>query len=216
MVAALFLLKPILHVVFPPSCSSCDLLSRLPFHLIHEAEAMAPFPNIPALEWPKSIIRSLGTPTINIPELVRRQQTTVTVVPATVTVIQNNNGGGGGGGSHLSGGAIAGIVIGSVVGVLLLIWIVRSCFNLGAPPQEREKWYRDAPPAHHHRSTSRSHHRSRSRRPSVVEVPQAVYVQQSRSRSRSQRRPAGQVIYDSNNERGRSGRRRQSGGSYYV
>lgn len=172
---------------------------------------MAPFPSLSGLEWPKSLARSIGTPTINLPALIRRQQATVTVVPPTVTVIRETGGGGGGGGAGLSGGAIAGIVIGSVIGVLLLIWIVRSCFNLGAPPQEREKWYRDAPPAHHHRSHSRSHHRSTSRRGSGVGVPPAIYVQQSSSRSRSRQPSARYVNPD---ERGRSGKRRS--GSYYV
>jgi len=36
----------------------------------------------------------------------------------------------------LTGGAIAGIVIGSIFGLLLLLWIIRSCMNPGAPPQE--------------------------------------------------------------------------------
>ncbi|ROW04387.1 hypothetical protein VSDG_00950 [Cytospora chrysosperma] len=40
-------------------------------------------------------------------------------------------------GSNLSSGAIAGIVIGSVVGFLLLLWIFKSFSNLGAPPQEK-------------------------------------------------------------------------------
>ncbi|KAK4139771.1 uncharacterized protein C8A04DRAFT_15554 [Dichotomopilus funicola] len=44
----------------------------------------------------------------------------------------------------LSGGAIAGIVIGSIAGFLLLLWIIRSCTNLGAPPGEAvpgRPWY---------------------------------------------------------------------------
>ncbi|KAH6842389.1 hypothetical protein B0I37DRAFT_435791 [Chaetomium sp. MPI-CAGE-AT-0009] len=38
----------------------------------------------------------------------------------------------------LSGGAIAGIVLGSIAGFLLLLWIIRSCCNLGAPPGGEE------------------------------------------------------------------------------
>jgi hypothetical protein len=57
--------------------------------------------------------------------------------PATVTVVSTPDGTAS---SSLSPGAIAGIVIGSVLGFLLLLWIWRSCTNLGAPPQEREKW----------------------------------------------------------------------------
>ncbi|KAM7191524.1 hypothetical protein V8F33_008875 [Rhypophila sp. PSN 637] len=84
--------------------------------------------------------------------------------------------------SSLNGGAIAGIVIGSIVGLLLLIWIFRSCSNLGAPPtdtppRDGRAWYDgvrsdypppDAPrspyrsrhprPHHHHSSRSRSRH----------------------------------------------------------
>ncbi|KAF1735103.1 hypothetical protein CRV24_004022 [Beauveria bassiana] len=58
-----------------------------------------------------------------------RQASTATT---TVTVTSNPNNGNGGG-STLDGGAIAGIVIGSIVGFLLLVWIIRSCFNLGGP-----------------------------------------------------------------------------------
>lgn len=205
MCAAVTPLNPIPLLVFPPSSAAFHHLSRVVFHLIQTTsqKVMAPFPSISGLEWPKSLARAIATRTTgnDLPSVVRRQQV------ATVTVIRES---GGGGGSNLSGGAIAGIVIGSVVGVLLLIWIVRSCFNLGAPPQEREKWYRDAPPPHHHRSHSRHHHRSRSR---GVEVPPAIYVQQSRSRSRSRRPSATYVVPEE--KRGRSGGRRQSG-SYYV
>ncbi|KAF5014842.1 hypothetical protein F66182_14036, partial [Fusarium sp. NRRL 66182] len=35
--------------------------------------------------------------------------------------------------SSLSGGAIAGIVIGSIAGTLLIIWLIKSCFLPGAP-----------------------------------------------------------------------------------
>ncbi|KXX80952.1 hypothetical protein MMYC01_203898 [Madurella mycetomatis] len=108
----------------------------------------------------------------------------------------------------LTGGAIAGIVIGSIAGLLLLLWIIRSCSNLGAPPGSEARpgwpWYggvRDEyPPRHRSGSRSRSRHsyhghrhhrhrrhgRSRSRRASVVEVTEAppVVVRDSR-RSRS-------------------------------
>ncbi|KAL8347301.1 hypothetical protein RB598_000914 [Gaeumannomyces tritici] len=64
----------------------------------------------------------------------------------------------------LDPGAIAGIVIGSIVGVLLVIWIVRSCAanRLGSPPQQRVG-----------RSGSRP--RSRSRHSSYSVYPEDDY-----------------------------------------
>ena len=74
----------------------------------------------------------------------------------------------------LTGGAIAGIVIGSIAGLLLLIWIFRSCSNLGAPPNAPPNpggraWYdgvggSPAPALTHSRSRSREPRRSHSRR----------------------------------------------------
>ncbi|KAK4168130.1 hypothetical protein QBC43DRAFT_309746 [Cladorrhinum sp. PSN259] len=113
----------------------------------------------------------------------------------------------------LSGGAIAGIVIGSIAGLLLVIWIIRSCTNLGAPPgreaEPGKPWYggvRDEYPARHvgghvPRSRSRnsrrnsyqhshhhhhhSHSRSRSRGATMVEVPAQAVVYEGRRGSRS-------------------------------
>lgn len=102
----------------------------------------------------------------------------------------------------LSGGAIAGIVIGSIAGLLLLIWIFRSCSNLGAPPNAPPNpggraWYdgvggqgpaprsRSREPRrshsrhHHHSRHSHSRHRSGSRgyrEAEVVEVGRPVAV----------------------------------------
>lgn len=140
---------------------------------------------------------------------------------ATVTLIQDNDNDGDDNNdpddaSTLSGGAIAGIVIGSIAGLLLLIWIFRSCSNLGAPPTDDKPngkaWYDgvrgEEPPRHiggvrHSRSRSRhshsrhrghSHHRSHSRKSSMREVPVVVAE------------PA--YVYD--DRRGRSGRRSRS------
>jgi hypothetical protein len=134
--------------------------------------------------------------------LLRRQSAPT----ATVTVVSNDSGGSGGGASTLSGGAIAGIVIGSIAGFLLLWWIFRSCTNLGAPPSPARRdggaWYdsdrsRYASPHRHHHHRSRSHsHRRRSTsevghlRPVAVvsenvhhQRPPPVYVQESDSRN---------------------------------
>ncbi|ROW03677.1 hypothetical protein VMCG_05366 [Cytospora schulzeri] len=94
-------------------------------------------------------------------------------------------------GSNLSGGAIAGIVIGSIVGFLLLWWIFKSLSNLGAPPQEKRDpaWYDDVSA-----KRSRSRHSRRASRGSyyvqetyprrssreVTRVVQPVYVEPRR------------------------------------
>jgi len=134
----------------------------------------------------------------------------------TVTVISDP----GNGTTVLSGGAIAGIVIGSIVGFLLLLWIIRSCMNLGAPPQERENWYHDVEPKRHRsRSTHGHHHHHHHRRshPEVVAVqstPVVIRDERRRSRnreirtSRSPRRPDEVYVHDAN------GRGRGSG-KYY-
>ncbi|KAF4983903.1 hypothetical protein FZEAL_779 [Fusarium zealandicum] len=129
---------------------------------------MAPLPSLQDLGLAQVFARALASPTLSPPTLVARQDAPT----ATVTVISD----GGGSGTNLSGGAIAGIVIGTVFGTLLLLWVIRSCFNLGAPPQEREKWYHYTEPRHRHRSRSR-------RRRSSVSVPPPVVIRNSHSRS---------------------------------
>ncbi len=133
---------------------------------------------------------------------------------ATVTVTSdsgNNNDNS----NQLSGGAIAGIVIGSVAGFLLLLWILRSCLDLGAPPQEqRESWYHDVEPdrvresRRHSGDHHRHHHRHHSRsRPEMVAVEPVVVVDDRRRsrdrRSRSPRRPDNTYVYDSRRRSGR-------------
>lgn len=131
----------------------------------------------------------------NTPTIVARQAT------ATVTIIEHD--GGGGGDTRLGAGAIAGIVIGSIVGFLLLVWIFRSCFNLGAPPQEREAWYNDVG-----EKPRRHRHRSRSRRVAAnVSMPPPVVV---RDRSRSSRRPSATYVYTEGDAR----RGRRHGNNY--
>ncbi|KAI1341183.1 hypothetical protein F5Y15DRAFT_26646 [Xylariaceae sp. FL0016] len=142
-----------------------------------------------------------NTPTRTLPDLVSRVIVRQVVTTTTAVVNNNNNGG-----TNLSGGAIAGIVIGSIVGFLLLLWLIRSCLNLGHPgiwgstfePSEEKpsSAYPDRHHHHHHRrhrSRSRhSHHRhghhSPSRRVSVVSTTttRPVYVE---PRGRSPRAP---------------------------
>jgi len=112
----------------------------------------------------------------------------------------------------LSGGAIAGIVIGSVFGVLILLWILYSCTNLGAPPTKRETWYDDVKPDHHHHHHSphrhHTHHRHHRTERSVRPV---VLTDHS---SRSPRRPS-PAHWHEHRGRSRSGSRRRSSRGHY-
>ncbi|KAM0440027.1 hypothetical protein ACHAPT_001129 [Fusarium lateritium] len=142
-------------------------------------------------------ILARASATLSPPTLVVRQNAPT----ATVTVVPDDDNGNDS--QTLSGGAIAGIVIGSIVGFLLLLWVIRSCLNLGAPPQEREKWYHykeDSPRRHRHRSRS-------TRRRSSISVPPSVVIRDSRPRS--YRRSVSPSHYYSDSERGRGSR-------YYV
>ncbi|KAI1264923.1 hypothetical protein F5Y18DRAFT_71048 [Xylariaceae sp. FL1019] len=134
-------------------------------------------------------------PTRTLPDLISRvitarQDTTVTTTSTVVPASTSH-------GITLSGGAIAGIVIGSIVGFLLILWLIRSCTNLGnpglwgstfEPGNEKPPSNYPSAPRHHHsssarRSRSRHSHQSRSpRRVSVVTAQQPV-VYKTRSRS---------------------------------
>lgn len=132
----------------------------------------------------------------------------------TTTVVSESDGGGNK--IVLSGGAIAGIVIGSIVGFLLLLWVIRSCTNLGRSPtawgdafepkHEKPVTYsnRHSHPYHHeaHRSRSRhsrrgshshshnhSHGHSHSHSPRRSVEVRPVYYEGGGSRGRSPRAP---------------------------
>lgn len=123
-------------------------------------------------------------------------------------------------GANLSGGAIAGIVIGSIVGFLLLLWIFKSLSNLGAPPQEKRDpaWYDDDVSAtrsrsRHGRRASRGSYYVQETRPrrssrEVMRVVQPVYVEP--------RRPSRTYVVDKEGRQGRRGRSRSTRRSYYV
>lgn len=141
-------------------------------------------------------IKDLKNPQLSIPTLTTTESPTIVIrqETATVTVISD---GGQSHGTNLEGGAIAGIVIGSIVGFVLICWILRSCFNIGSPARAI---YDDNGEKDYHR-----HHRRRVPSHSVSS-PQRVVV---RDRSYSERRPSATYVYDDRYpDRGRRGSRR--------
>ncbi|CAI0651665.1 hypothetical protein COL154_004162 [Colletotrichum chrysophilum] len=138
----------------------------------------------------------------------RQVVVTITSTPETTAESASNN--------NLSGGAIAGIVIGSIAGFLILLWILKSCGlwkrpnSWGEPDEYDRKYdrkYRGRSPGarHHRRRQHRYHHEtSRSRRPSY-EVEEVRYAQpvvyEKRRPSASPRPPA--AVYRSSRSRTR-------------
>ncbi|KAK1990855.1 hypothetical protein LX36DRAFT_663834 [Colletotrichum falcatum] len=121
--------------------------------------------------------RTLARPLRDI--LARQVVTTVTATPETTEDSASD--------SNLSGGAIAGIVLGSIAGFLLLLWIVRSCGMWSRPAEWSDKdviddrRYRGRSPGsrHHRRHQHRYHHetsRSRHSHPSY-EINEVRYSQ---------------------------------------
>ncbi|KAI2465158.1 hypothetical protein F4781DRAFT_39115 [Annulohypoxylon bovei var. microspora] len=164
------------------------------------------------------------TPTRTLPDAItrvltaRQQGTTTTVVTSGTS-----------GTTNLSGGAIAGIVIGSIVGFLLILWVIRSCINFRHPGGWGETFEPDnEKPAHthhyggtryprevhgHRRSRSHSHHSHHHhspRRTSVVSVTRPAY--DGRPRSRSPRVPPVAYYADGREVRRSSDGRRYSRG----
>ncbi|KAK4223115.1 hypothetical protein QBC38DRAFT_488359 [Podospora fimiseda] len=166
-------------------------------------------------------------PTATLPKgfsqlLTARQATT------TVIVDNNNNNGGGGGGKSggLDAGAIVGIVLGTIAGILLLWWIIRVCSQPRDPrgsggPRPRDDYYEEPIPRrsrsrsasrhsrghrhHHHHGHSSSRRRSTSR-PVVLQEEKAAYGVPVAA-------PA--AVYYSGDLEGRRGSRSRSRGRYY-
>ncbi|KAI1761163.1 hypothetical protein GGR53DRAFT_41788 [Hypoxylon sp. FL1150] len=190
---------------------------------------MAPFLSAPASDGnfiSHFLARELEhlKPTRTLPDAITKVLTARQ--EGTTTVIAQNSGGAT---NTLSGGAIAGIVIGSIAGFLLILWIIRSCSNWGNSNNWGNNFEPDheKPPTHHHYGHSTRYprethgHRSRSRhshhsprRTSVVSVTRPVYVEQPpRSRGRSPRAPP--AAYYSDGLRRSSDARRSSDGRRY-
>jgi hypothetical protein len=91
-------------------------------------------------------------------------------------------------------------VIGSIAGFLLLLWIIRSCTNLGAPPGGEavpgRPWYggvRDEYPPRHTTGSGRSRSRGRSRSGSRHSHRHSHH---SHSRHHHHRRGSGGAVYE--------------------
>ena len=85
-----------------------------------------------------------------------KRQTAVLAIPTTYTGLH----------SDLPPGTVAGIVVGSVAGFLLLLWILYTCFGLVNP----FAWGRSTVVEEEviRRRSLSSHHRSRSRHETVI------------------------------------------------
>ncbi|KAK4119107.1 hypothetical protein N657DRAFT_637523 [Parathielavia appendiculata] len=100
------------------------------------------------------------TPTLpqGLTRLLARQEATTTA--ATTVVVASDSNTGSSSNNGLDGGAIAGIVIGTIVGILIIWWIIKSCTKPSKPDASRQGWRPSAtyvyPAAEGRRSRSRS------------------------------------------------------------
>lgn len=101
----------------------------------------------------------------------------------------------------LGGGAIAGIVIGAIVGFILLVWLIWSCMRLGASPSRGgmgeaeyspERHASHSPHRHHHH---RRHHRRHPRREVREYRTTTPVVVDGRRRSHTRSRSRGRAGY---------------------
>lgn len=132
---------------------------------------MAPLPIIPGARLPRNLLLERITPLLH-----KRQQTqsaTPEIIPTTY-------------GSLNSGpppGTVVGIVLGSVAGVLLLLWLFYTCFTFGQRDDDvvEEVVVRDKR-KRHSRASARSHRVSETvevrRGPSPVRIVRPVVVPQ--------------------------------------
>lgn len=142
---------------------------------------MPPFTSFPGQDGLSETVKRLANPvpdsTINEPTLVIRQDSP----PATVTVHANS----GGGDINLTGGELAGVIIGCIAGTLLILWLIKSCTPGGffAGPPARDHYHHEKP-AHRRRSR---HSHSRHRSPSLSAPAPVIVRDYSRSPGRGRR-----------------------------
>jgi len=178
------------------------------------------------------------TPTLPLPEVLshllspRQATATVTIIPTTSN--SDSSSSQSAGGSSISGGGIAGIVIGTIVGLLLIAWIVRSLSGdnkknntaAPAPDNDRQGWYDDRAGAvhgrtssrhrhHSSRSRSRDHHRAHRHHSRRSSTPRPVVVVDDKAVYGEPRRPSGAYVVPMGEvRRSRSQGRSRSPGYY--
>ncbi|KAM9874804.1 hypothetical protein VDGL01_11125 [Verticillium dahliae] len=142
---------------------------------------MTPHLPVPAADGVRSTVhrflRTLPHVTLNDPTLVARQDSPP---QATVTVYANQGGGSAGAGDGLTGGEVAGIVIGSIVGFLLLMWFIFRCTGGRAPnePPRRDSSYYHHEEPKYHGNRHRSRHSHSRRRSGSIHAPPPVVIRE--------------------------------------
>lgn len=162
-----------------PTCCSLH-----PPHHLHPAHATYIMPTLPSTGQ-SGAVRRFFENTINT--------RTTDSSPSSIFARQSDGGGNSGSscdGTCLGGGEIAGIVLGTIAGTLLLLWIIQSCTGglVKTPPAAGTgNWQEDIEPKRHHHHDRHRHSRSRhSRRGSsgLTEPQPVIITDRSRSRPR--------------------------------